>query len=399
MSARILIVSDDASLQRLLGDTLRRDGHEVIGSPNGHDGLTRWAADRPHLVIVDAVLPGVDGFGVVERIRASEGPAAHVPVVMLGSGANAAAKIRGLRVGADDFLTKPIHPAEFVARTRSLLARFGVRERPMPVRTTRGQVHAYYGAKGGVGTTTIAINTAIAMHRTFKKRVVLVDGNLQFGDHRVFLDLGPDLRSIVDVVTSGGIDSELMQSLVVHHDSGIDLLLAPASPEAAEHVSAERHDLAHVVETLRSMYDVVIVDLDKHLSDHSLDVMSLADSLFVVMTADLSCIKNVRLVLHAMDQIGVPADKVQLVMNRSNAFTGITVKSVEGVLRRAVDHQIVNDYRAAISALNSGAPLMHARPDSLMGRSILGFVRAIDGRPAAEAPRHHRQPQQVPALT
>jgi pilus assembly protein CpaE len=397
MPARILVIVDDPSLQRLLTDALVRAGNEVIDAARGDLGLARWEEDRPDLVVVDVALPGIDGFGVVQHIRASEGPAAHVPVIMLGAATDASAKIRGLRAGADSFQTKPVHTAEFIARTRSLLMRFGVRVRSVATRSTRGQVHAYYGAKGGVGTTTIAINTAIAMHRIAKQRVVLVDGNLQFGDHRVFLDLGPDLRSIVDVVTSSAIDSELMKSLVVHHDTGIDLLLAPASPEDAEHVSADRHHLAHAVETLRTMYDVVIVDLDKHLGEHSLDVMSLADTVFVVMTADLSCIKNVRLVLHAMNQIGLPGDKVQLIMNRSNAFTGISVKSVEAVLDRPVDHQIVNDYRAAISALNSGSPIIAARPDTLMGRSIISFVRAIEDQhePAPQI----RDRQLIPALT
>src|SRR5262249_9641520 len=156
-------------------------------------------------------------------------------------------------------------------------------------------------------------------------------------DHRVFLDLGPDRTSIVDAVTSGGIDAELLEKLVVHHASGVDLLLAPPSPEQAELVSSDRHDVARIVETLRTLYDYVIVDLDKRLDDHSLDVISAADRLFVVMTADLSCLKNVRLMLETMVQIGTPKDKVELLLNRSNAFTGINVKSIEGVLKRPVE--------------------------------------------------------------
>ena len=110
---------------------------------------------------------------------------------------------------------------------------------------------AFYGAKGGVGTTTLAINTAIALHRVLRRSVVLVDADLQFGDHRVFLDLGNDKRSIVDAVTAPAIDGDLLRQVVVRHDSGVDLLLAPPNPETAEHVSAERHHMAQIVETLR----------------------------------------------------------------------------------------------------------------------------------------------------
>ena len=96
-----------------------------------------------------------------------------------------------------------------------------------PRKQTFGKVHAYYGAKGGVGTTTIAINTAIAMHKELNRSVALVDANLQFGDHRVFLDLGADQRSIVDAISATAIDPDVLRRVMVRHDSGIDLLLAP----------------------------------------------------------------------------------------------------------------------------------------------------------------------------
>ena len=168
---------------------------------------------------------------------------------------------------------------------------------------------------------------------------------------------------------------------MVHHDSGIDLLVAPTRPEEAEHVSAERHHMATLVETLRRMYDYVVVDLDKRLDDHSLDIISAADRMLVVMTADLSCIKNVRLVLETMNQIGVPDGAVELLLNRSNAYTGIGPRSIEAVLKRSISYQVVNDYRTAISALNSGEPFLQARPDAPVARSILDVVRAIDSHP------------------
>ena len=145
-------------------------------------------------------------------------------------------KVRGLRAGADDYLIKPFHPAELLARIKSLLARFAPQEL-MLARPPLGRVLAFYGAKGGVGTTTIAINAAIALHRELGRKVCLIDGNLQFGDHRVFLDLGLDRKSIVDVVTAPSMDQDLIKQVLVKHDSGIDLLLAPPTPETAELVT------------------------------------------------------------------------------------------------------------------------------------------------------------------
>ena len=104
------------------------------------------------------------------------------------------------------------------------------------------------------------------------------------------------------------------------------------------------------------------------------------------MTADLSCLKNVRLVLETIVQPGLSSTtRSSLVLNRSNAFTGINVKNAEGALKRTIDHQVVNEYRGAISALNSGAPFMFTRADSLLGRSLLEFARVVDKLAPVEA--------------
>jgi len=394
MPARILFIAADPHVQRTVPAALRADGYEIVTAADGRDAVRRVTADRPDLLVVEAELPGVDGHEVVEQVRAGEKDS-HLPVILIGQQGDLESKIRALRSGADDFVAKPLHPAELSARARSLLVHYVASDRSAS-RPVRGRVHAYYGAKGGVGTTTLAINTAIALHRDSKRSVVLVDADLQFGDHRVFLDLGPDKRSIVDACTASSIDAELVRSVVVRHESGVDLMLAPTTPEAAEHVRADLHHLLQVVEVLRGMYDYVVVDLDKRLDDHSLDVVGAADTLFVIMTADLSCLKNVRLLLETLHQVGVPADRMQLVLNRNNAYTGISVKAAEGVLRRTIEHQIVNDYRAAISSLNSGTPFMVNRADSAIGKAVLKFARALAAE--REAPAPPRVGELTPAL-
>ena len=378
MAAKILIVDDDPDIQRLLGYTLKQERYEVVVASDGAEGLRLWSHDAPDLILLDVMLPKLDGYQVAARIRADEGADAHVPIVMLTAESDIEQKVRGLRAGADDYLIKPFHPAELLARIRSLLARFAPARPAASDEKRVGRVFAFYGAKGGVGTTTIAINAAIGLHREHRRRVVLVDGNLQFGDHRVFLDLGLDRKSVVDVVVAPAIDQELLRSVLVKHDSGIDLLLAPPSPETAELVSADQHHMSQILDHLRHMYDCVLIDIDKRLDETNLDVIGLADVVFVVMTADLSCLKNVRLVLETMTQLGVEGGKVQLVLNRSTAYTGINVKNAEGALKRRIDHQVVNEYRAAISALNSGAPFVLTKADSVLGRSVLDFVKQID---------------------
>jgi pilus assembly protein CpaE len=387
MAAKILVVDDDPNVQRLLSYTLKQEGYEVIVAADGAEGIRLWGAEAPALILLDVMLPKLDGYQVATRVRAEEVDT-HVPIIMLTAEAEVEQKIRGLRAGADDYLVKPFHPAELLARIKSLLARFAPRDL-MVGRPPLGRVLAFYGAKGGVGTTTIAINVAIALQRELDRRVCLVDANLQFGDHRVFLDLGLDRKSIVDAVSAPSIDADLLRGVMVEHESKIDLLLASPTPEQAELVTKEH--LTQVIDVLRGLYDYVVVDVDKRLDDMNLGVFDAADQLFVVLTADLSCLKNVRLVLETLAHIGYEGDRVKLILNRSNAFTGINAKTAEGALRHPIDLQVLNEYRGAISALNSGAPVMATKAESPLGRSFRDLARAIDrgaapGTAAAPAP-------------
>jgi pilus assembly protein CpaE len=351
----------------------------VLVARTGAEGLKRWSIDRPDLILLAVALPKMGGYEVTARIRAGEAAGVHVPIILLSDRTDMQQRVLALRAGADDDQGKPFHPAELVARIKGLLARYVPKLGPDRA-AMLGRTYAFYGARGGVGTTTLAINTAIALHRQLGRRVVLVDGNLQFGDHRVFLDLGLERKSIVDAVSALTIDQDLLRSVVVRHESGVDLLLAPPTPEAAELVSTDQRHLARTLETLRAMYDYVLIDIDKRLDETNLDVITAADALYVVMTADLSSLKNVRLVLETMGSLGVAPDKIHLVLNRAGSVTGIGVARAEGALKRKIEFQIENDYKSAIAAFNSGAPFMFTRPGARLSRNVLDFARAIDRR-------------------
>jgi pilus assembly protein CpaE len=329
-----------------------------------------------------------------------DGPSTHTPVILLLAENEAEHRGKALRSGADDYLIKPFHPAELMARMRSLLARYAPADSaPIPphrataAATSRrrdpARVILFYGAKGGVGTTTIAINTAIALHKEMGKKVCLIDANLQFGDHRVFMDLGLDKMSVVDLATSPGFDLDLIRQILIKHESGVDLLLAPPSPETAELVTSDH--LPEIINTMANEFDYIVLDVDKRLDEVNLRIMDVVQTIYLVMTADLPCLKNVRLVLETIGHLGYSDEKVKLILNRSNAFTGINMKNAESALKRRIDYQIVNEYRTAIGALNSGAPFMYTKSDSVLGRNMLEFVRAMDkdlsDRPSAKVAR------------
>ena len=127
MAAKILVVDDDANVQRLLQYTLKQEGYDVVVASDGAEGFRLWGAEAPDLILLDVMLPKLDGYQVAAKIRSEEGNASHVPIIMLTAEREVEQKVRGLRAGADDYLLKPFHPAELLARIKSLLARFAPR--------------------------------------------------------------------------------------------------------------------------------------------------------------------------------------------------------------------------------------------------------------------------------
>jgi pilus assembly protein CpaE len=357
---------------------------------DGQAGVEMATSVAPDLILMDVAMPKLDGYAATQMIRAAEDGGRRVPIIMLTAEADVEQRVKGLRAGADDDIVKPFHPLELIARIKALLARSGRGQarKQEAEKATLGRLVCFYGAKGGVGTTTMAINTGIALASRLKRRAALLDANLQFGDMRVFMDLGLDHSSIVNAITEPDLDSDLLKKLMANHHSGVDLLLAPPNPESADLVverqRADPRTLSDLLALLRRGYDYTIVDMAKTIDDFNLQLFDEADVIFVVMTADLSCLKNVRLVIETMDSLGYPRDKVQLVLNRSNAYTGINVDNAESALGRKIDFDVINEYRGAIGALNSGEPFMSSRPDGPLGQSVTKFAKELDELLVAE---------------
>jgi pilus assembly protein CpaE len=384
VAARILVVDDDANVQRVLTYALRQEGYDVVHAKDGAEALKLWSAEPPSLILLDATVPKMDGYQVAGKIRADEGRAGHVPIIMLGAETDIEHKFKGLRAGADVYLVKPFHSAELIARIRSLLARFAPRELQAG-RASTGRVLAFYGAKGGVGTTSLAINTAIALHKTAARTVVLVDANLQFGDHRVFLDLGKDRKGIVDAISEEHMDADTLRQTIVRHDAGIALLLAPPAPETAELVTPE--SMGQMLRQLEPMFDYIVVDCDRRLDETTLQIFDVADTIFLVMTADLLSLKNTSLVLEMGRNLDYHRDKIQLVLNRSTAVTGINVRHAESVLKQRIHYEIADDAKIANAAIDHGAPFAMEKGESPLIKALFDFARSIDRGAPVSTPR------------
>jgi pilus assembly protein CpaE len=392
---RVVIVDDIAETREHLAKLLSFESDvEVVGSADsGAEALLVAASLRPDVLLMDINMPGMDGIAAAEEL------ASRVPstaVVMMSVQGEPDYLRRSMLAGAREFLVKPFSSDELSASIRHVYVRERLKSghaaaaaqaqpfnghHPEAHEKRAGRVVALYSPKGGVGRTTLAVNLAVAAAELGSK-VVLVDGSFQFGDVGVLLNLSPKDRSISDVVReSTGDDLDALAGMLVEHSSGVQVLLAPPSPEMAELVTPDH--LQRIIGALRDTHDLIVVDCWPWLHDTTLTFLDQADLILAVLTLEITNIKNMRQFLDLVEQLGYGAEKVELLLNRSDAAYGIRVQDVESSIGRKVDHTVISDGQGVVLALNRGVPFVIASRQAAVTRDIIRLARAVR---AEEAP-------------
>lgn len=270
MSKKILVIEDDAIALRLIEYTLRKEGYEVLLAKNGTEGISKARSEEPDLLILDIMLPGIDGFEVCHRLR-SESQTAHLPILMLSGKAQEADKATGMKVGADDYVTKPAAPRELVSRVESLLAR---------KTAAKSKIIAFLGTKEGVGTTTMLVNVAVTLSQK-GKRVIVADLCSHNGNLTEHLGLKPE-NNITELLVKP-IDTlkhrELEAALLVHHTSV--RVLAITHP-CEEHKEFPPSAVNLLFGRLREVSDYLLIDLSTPPSDLGRATLTKCDLVVIV---------------------------------------------------------------------------------------------------------------------
>jgi pilus assembly protein CpaE len=246
----------------------------------------------------------------------------------------------------------------------------------------RGKIIVVYSPKGGTGCTTLAVNLALALNGP-DSRVTLVDGNLQFGDVAVFVN-EQGKNTVLDLAPRAGeLDAEIVEEVMVKHSaSGLHILAAPNRPEYADKVSSGQ--FSQMLEFLTQLYAYVVVDTASLLNDLTLATIDVSDLIVLITTQDIPAIKNSRLFLDLLQNLGVKRDRVMFIMNRFDRKVNITPERVADNLKQEVALVIPTDEATAVKAVNRGVPFILDNKNQPIARGVLALAEAVRTRVSAQ---------------
>jgi pilus assembly protein CpaE len=231
-------------------------------------------------------------------------------------------------------------------------------------------------AKGGSGKTVTATNLAMLLTRFPGKKTCLVDADLQFGDVCLVLQLEPRFTLVNAAHEMHRLDATLLESLLTPHPSGLMVMAAPLEPAFADDISTA--GLMQVIETLRHMYDYIVVDTATQLDELLLSLLEKADSILMVVDMDLPSVKNAKLAMGTLRLLRFPTNKVRMVLNRSNARARLDDKEIEGALKMPISASIPSDGAVAAS-MNEGRPVVESAPKSRVAKGFESVAELIAG--------------------
>ena len=285
----------------------------------------------------------------------------------------------GMRAGLSDVIELPLDEAKIDAAIQQFAGDVLERRRPTAAPAApsgRGQVIVVTSAKGGSGKTVTATNLALLLTRHEGKRVVLVDGDLQFGDCCLVLQLEPRFTMVNAAHEMHQLDSSLLSSLLTEHPSGLKVLAAPLEPAFADDITTA--SLMRMIELLQEDFDYVIVDTASMLDELLLSLVEVGDMVLLVVDMDLPSIKNAKLALETLRLLKFDTDKVKIVMNRANAKARLDDKEIEGALKMKIAAAIPSDGAVAAS-VNEGRPVVESAPKSRIAKGFESVAELVAG--------------------
>jgi pilus assembly protein CpaE len=373
------VVSYDEEFKRQVARLVRACGVPV-GIVDGRSA----EGTGPDLVVVDIRSDASSGMAAIERLRASS---ANMAIFAIATAAEPNLILQAMRAGANEFF--PWNTQEGSQAARDMEESFHGAVRRSAARREAASAsgkapcvtHVFLGAKGGAGTTTVAVNCGVELARLTKRPTVVVDLKTSLGEVALFLGVRPRFTILDAIENLHRLDKNFLTELVAKHKSGLDIL---AGSEQFDRPNAQdASGLEELLRVLARTYDYVVIDAGNTISASTAAALYAADTIFLVTNPDVPSIRNAQRLVDRVRQLGAGSERVKVLLNRVSDNHLIAPKQIETALGYGIHHTFSSDYRTVSTALNSGVPLTLTNNSEIAGQ-FDNFTRHLVGLAAEE---------------
>lgn len=337
-----MLLSHDDAFHTQVGALLRNGPVPMSVTTEGPGGR------KADLFIIDA---RGDSAGAMERVEALRAASATSGVFVVANDPNPDLILQSMRAGANEFFTFPPPEHTFHDAIRRMTARRSAAGHAQSSATTM----VFLGAKGGAGTTTLAVNCAVELARLSGQRTVIVDLKTGLGEVGLFLGVRSRYTLVDALDNMQRLDAEFLRELVAKHKSGLEILAGSDNFERPN--ASDGPALEDILRHLREEYEYVVVDAGSQVTAGVQASLYTADIIGLVGNPDVPSIRNAQRVLDRIRQMGASADRVRLLLNRAAEPFPIPPAQIEAAVGHPIDHMFPSDYKTVSAALNSGVPL------------------------------------------
>lgn len=383
------IVSHDEEFKRQVAALLRG-----CGVPIGivEDRRAGGDAGGPDLVVVDIRGDASSGMAAIERLRSGH-PA--IAIFAIAAAAEPDLILQAMRAGANEFF--PWSPGGATQASRSMeesfhgaVRRTANRHAAQSAGTRQPCVTTVFlGAKGGAGTTTVAVNCAVELARLTKRPTAILDMKPCLGEVALFLGVRPRFTLLDAIENLHRLDRDFLRELMARHKSELDILAGSEQFDRPNQQDAGA--IEELLRVLSRLYDYVVIDAGNMINSAAVSALYAADTIFLVTNPDVPSIRNAQRLVDRVRQLGAGSERVKVLLNRVSDQSLIAPKQIETALGYGIHHTFSSDYRTVSTALNSGVPLTVANHSDLAGQ-FSNFTRQLigvqeDARPEPEKRR------------
>jgi len=383
MPDKILIIDDDLDTLRLVGLMLQKQGYQIVAAPNGSKGLELALAEIPSLILLDVMMPGMDGYEVARRLRADT-RTSDIPILMFTAKSQLDDKVTGFEAGADDYLSKPTHPTELHAHVKALLARSGknrVNPPTGPITEQPAYLVGVLAARGGLGVTSVALNLAVALQRVSKLDTILAE--IRPGQGTLAADLNltnPTAFNTLLALPVMEITRTKVREQLSVHPCGLPILASPPQPRDGALLANTQH-FEVLLSRLTFMARIVVLDLGCGLPPLTQKLAASCGELLTVTEPLENSILHTRALLDDLVGLGLDKSRLHAVVNyRVRSESHLSVPQVQEKLKYTIDATFTPNPELFLQAIRQRAPAIISQPESMTQQQYTSLANKVLNR-------------------